>query len=142
VGLDVQRDTSPLSTPHAFFTFMMLLATVTNWEPHGLMLAGDCYAMRYGLKIQIVTLFHVSHSQHCGVMESGTVTSVYPPCHSPSGSQHLEGAVIYGKTGNNSFRDGAVDPRRLKRSATLLCELQNLYKTIDITTFWKQIYDT
>jgi hypothetical protein len=39
-GLDVQCDTSPPSAPLAFFTFVMLLSPVTNWEPHGVTLAG------------------------------------------------------------------------------------------------------
>jgi hypothetical protein len=53
--LDVKRETSSPSAPLAFFTFMILLAPVTNWEPHGVALAGYCYAMRHGMKIQIVT---------------------------------------------------------------------------------------
>jgi hypothetical protein len=40
---------------------MMLLAPVTNWEPHGVTLAGYCYAMRHGMKVQIVTPYRVSH---------------------------------------------------------------------------------
>jgi hypothetical protein len=78
-GLDVQRDTSPTSAPLAFFTFMMLLAPVTNWEPHGVTLAGYCYAMRHGTKVQIVTPYRVSHLQRYGVMVRGNVTSVYTP---------------------------------------------------------------
>jgi capsule polysaccharide modification protein KpsS len=40
-GLGVQRDTSPPPlAPLAFYTFMMLLAPVTNWEPHGVLLIG------------------------------------------------------------------------------------------------------
>jgi hypothetical protein len=75
----VQRDTSPLSAPLTFFTFMMLLAPLTNWEPHGVMLAGYCYAMRHGMKVQIVTQCRVSHFQRYGVTVRGNVTSVYPP---------------------------------------------------------------
>jgi hypothetical protein len=63
----VQRDTSPPSAPLAFFTFMMLLAPVTNWEPHGVTLAGHCYAMRHGVKVQIVTQCGVSNLQRYGV---------------------------------------------------------------------------
>jgi hypothetical protein len=55
-GLDVQRDTSPPSDPLAFFTFMMLLAPVTNWEPHGVTLAGYRYAMRERMEVQTVIL--------------------------------------------------------------------------------------
>jgi hypothetical protein len=72
----VQCDTSPLSAPLAFFTFRMLLAPVTNWEPHGITLAGYCYAIRHGMKDQIVTRYRVSHLQLYGVTESGKVTSV------------------------------------------------------------------
>jgi hypothetical protein len=75
----VQRDTSPPSAPLVFVTFMMLLAPVTNWEPHGVTLAGYCYAMRDGMKVQIVTPFRVSHLQRYGVTERVNVTSVYPP---------------------------------------------------------------
>jgi hypothetical protein len=71
----VQRDTSSPSAPLAF-TFIMLLAPVTNWEPHGVTLAGYCYAMRHGMKVQIVTAFRVSHLQSYGVTVRGNVTSV------------------------------------------------------------------
>jgi hypothetical protein len=60
-GLVVQSDTSPPSAPLAFFTFVMLLAHVTNWKPHGVTLAGYCYAMRQGMKVQIVTPYRFSH---------------------------------------------------------------------------------
>jgi hypothetical protein len=75
----VQRDTSPPSVPLAFFTFMMLLAPVTNWEPHGVTLAGYCFAMRHGMKVQIVTPYRVSHLQRYEVTVRGNDTSVYPP---------------------------------------------------------------
>jgi hypothetical protein len=58
---------------------MMLLAPVTSWEPHGVTLAGYCYAMRHGMKIQIVTPYRVSHLQRYGVTVRGNVTSVYSP---------------------------------------------------------------
>jgi hypothetical protein len=67
------------SAPLAFFTFMMLLAPVTKWEPHGVTLAGYCYAMRHGMNVQIVTPYRVSHLQRYGVTVRGNVTSVYPP---------------------------------------------------------------
>jgi hypothetical protein len=63
----------------AFFTFMMLLAPVTNWEPYGVTLAGYCYGMRHGMKVQIVNPYRVSHLQRYGVTVRGNVTSVYPP---------------------------------------------------------------
>jgi hypothetical protein len=51
----------------------------TNWEPHGVTLAGYCYAVRYGMKVHLVTLYCVSHLQRYGVTVRGNVTSVYPP---------------------------------------------------------------
>jgi hypothetical protein len=58
---------------------MMLLAPVTNWEPHGVTLAGYCYAMRHGMKVQIVSPCRVSHLQRYGIKVHGSGTSVYPP---------------------------------------------------------------
>jgi hypothetical protein len=58
---------------------MMLLAPVTNWEPHGVTFAGYCYAMRHGMKVQIVTLYCVSHWQCYGITVRGNISSVYPP---------------------------------------------------------------
>jgi hypothetical protein len=78
-GLDVQRDMSPTSSPLAFFTFMMLLSPVTKWEPCGVTLAGYCYTTGHGMKVQIVTLFRVSHLQRYSVIVRGNVTTVYPP---------------------------------------------------------------
>jgi hypothetical protein len=48
-------------------------------EPHGVTLAGYCYAMRHGMKDQIVAPYIVSHLQRYGVTVRGNVTSVYPP---------------------------------------------------------------
>jgi hypothetical protein len=50
---------------------MMLLAPVTNWEPHAVTLAGYCYAMRHGMKVQIVTPYLVSHFQRYGATARG-----------------------------------------------------------------------
>jgi hypothetical protein len=72
------RDKSPPSTPVAFFTFMMFLAPVTNWEPRGVTLAGYCYPMRHGMKNKIITPYRFSHLRRYGVMVRGKVTSVYP----------------------------------------------------------------
>jgi hypothetical protein len=58
---------------------MMLLAPVTNWEPHGVTLAAYCYAVRHGMKVQIVTPYRVNHLQRYGVTVRGNVTRVYPP---------------------------------------------------------------
>jgi hypothetical protein len=55
---------------------MMSLAPVTNWEPHGVKLAGYCYGMRHGMKVQIVTPYRVSYLQRYGVTIRGNVTSV------------------------------------------------------------------
>jgi hypothetical protein len=52
---------------------MMLLAPVTNWEPHGVTLVGYCYTM---MKIQIVIPYRVSHLQRYGVTVRGNVTSL------------------------------------------------------------------
>ena len=35
-------------------------APVTNWEPHGVMLAGYCYAVRYRMKLQLIAPYRVS----------------------------------------------------------------------------------
>jgi hypothetical protein len=48
------RDTSPLSTPLALFTFVMLMAPVTNWELPGVTLEGYYYAMRHGMEVHTV----------------------------------------------------------------------------------------
>ena len=34
-------------------------APVTNWVPHGVTLAGYCYAVRLGMKVQLVTPYRV-----------------------------------------------------------------------------------
>jgi hypothetical protein len=44
-----------------------------------LTLAGCCYVMRHGMKVQIVTLYCVSHLQRYGVTVRGNVTNVYLP---------------------------------------------------------------
>ena len=54
-------------------------ALVTNWEPQCVTLAGHCYAVRHGMKVQLVTPYCVSHLQHYGVTVRGNVASVYPP---------------------------------------------------------------
>jgi hypothetical protein len=54
-------------------------APVTNWEPQCVMLTGYCYAVRHGMKVQLITLYHVTHLQRFGVTVHGNVTSVYPP---------------------------------------------------------------
>jgi len=50
-------------------------APITNWESHGIMLTGYCYAVRHGMKVQFVTLYHVIHLQCYGVTVCGNVTS-------------------------------------------------------------------
>jgi hypothetical protein len=54
-------------------------APVTNWEPQCVTLAGCCYAVRHGMKVQLITLYHVTHLQRFGVTVHSNVTSVYPP---------------------------------------------------------------
>ena len=54
-------------------------APITNWEPHCVTLAGYCYAVRHGTKVQLVTPYRVSHLQRYGVTVRGNVTRVYPP---------------------------------------------------------------
>ena len=44
-----------------------------------LALVGYYLAVRQGMKVQLVTLYRVSHLQRYGVMVRGNVTSVYPP---------------------------------------------------------------
>jgi hypothetical protein len=36
-------------------------APVTNWEPHDVTLAGHCYQMKQGVKVQIINTYRVSH---------------------------------------------------------------------------------
>ena len=65
--VDGQRDTSP---PPA--------APVTNWERQSVTLVGYCYAVRHGMKVQLVTPYRVSLLQRYVVTVRGNVTSVYP----------------------------------------------------------------
>jgi hypothetical protein len=71
--VDGQRDTSP---PSALFSYSLkrniykctrpLLAAdiprapVTNWEAQCVTLAGCCYAVGHGMKVQLVTPYRVS----------------------------------------------------------------------------------
>ena len=66
--MDGQRDTSPQPA-----------APVTNRERQCVTLAGYCYAVRHGMKVQLVTPHRVSLLQRYGVTVRGNVTSVYPP---------------------------------------------------------------
>jgi len=52
---------------------------VTNWEPRGVTLAGCRYALRHGMKVQLVTPYRVSHLQRYGVTVRCNVISVCPP---------------------------------------------------------------
>ena len=54
-------------------------APVTNWEPQCVTLAGYSYAVRHGMKVQLVTSYRVSHLQPYGVTVRGNVTGVYQP---------------------------------------------------------------
>ena len=75
-GVDGQRDTSP---PPAASCKDIALAAVTNWERQCVTLAGYCYAVRHGMKVQLVTPYRVSLLQRYGVTVHDNVTSVYPP---------------------------------------------------------------
>jgi len=54
-------------------------APVTNWEPQRVTVAGCCYAVSHGMKVQLVTPYRVSHLQRYGVTVRDSVTSAYPP---------------------------------------------------------------
>jgi hypothetical protein len=54
-------------------------APVTNWERQCVTLAGYCYAVRHGMKVQLVTPYRVSLLQRYGLTARGNVTSVYLP---------------------------------------------------------------
>jgi hypothetical protein len=54
-------------------------APITNWEPQCIIRTGYCYAARHRMKVQLVTLYRVSHLQRYGVAVRGNITSVYPP---------------------------------------------------------------
>jgi len=53
-------------------------ASVTNCKPRCVRLAGY-YAVRYGMKVQLVTLYCVIHMQRYEVKLRRNVTYVYPP---------------------------------------------------------------
>jgi hypothetical protein len=59
-------------------------AHVTNWEPQCETLAGYCYAVRHGMKVQLITPYRVSHLQRYSLTVRSNVTSVYLPLQSPS----------------------------------------------------------
>jgi hypothetical protein len=61
------------------FSALLFIPPVTNWEPQCVALAGYCYVVRHGMKVQLVTPYRVSHLQRYGVAARGNVTSVYPP---------------------------------------------------------------
>jgi hypothetical protein len=84
---------------------MMLLGPLTNWEPHGVTLAGYCYAIRHGMKVQIVTLYRVSHLQRYGITVRGNVTSVYPPSDVTICS--LTGTNILEESSDSTFKVGS-----------------------------------
>jgi hypothetical protein len=81
-----------------------LQAPVTNWEPHGVTLAGHCYAMRHGMKVQIVTAYRVSQLQRYGVTVRGNVTSVYPSSDSHLTSSKQTSGQLEISTKSNFFR--------------------------------------
>ena len=52
-------------------------ALVTNWESRGVTLAGY-YAVRYGMKVRLVTPYRVTHLQRYEIALRGNVTRVCP----------------------------------------------------------------
>jgi len=58
-------------------------APVTNWESQCVTLAGYCYAVRHGMKFQLITSYRVSHLQRYDVTPRGNVTSVFPSLNRP-----------------------------------------------------------
>ena len=65
-------------------------APVTNWEPQCVTLAGYCYSVRHGMRVQLVTPYRVSHLQRYGVTVRGNVTSVDPTLQ----VRHLTGLLM------------------------------------------------
>jgi hypothetical protein len=74
--VDGKRDASP---PSAVSCKDIARVPVKNWEPQCVKLAGYRYAVRHGMKVQLVTPYRVSHLQRYGVTARSNVTSVYPP---------------------------------------------------------------
>ena len=79
-------------------------APVTNWETHGVTLAGYCYAVRHGMKVQLVTPYRVSHLQRYGVTVPGNVTSVYS-------QRRLDG--FHGRSGHDNGKNKLLFPYRM-----------------------------
>jgi hypothetical protein len=52
---------------------------VRNWELQCVTLTGYYYAVKHGMKVQLVTPYRVSHLQRYGVTVRGNVTNVYQP---------------------------------------------------------------
>jgi hypothetical protein len=50
---------------------------VTNWESQCATLAGYCHAVKHGMKVQLVTPYHVSHLQRYGFTVRGNVTLIF-----------------------------------------------------------------
>ena len=54
-------------------------APVTNWEQHGVKLAGYCYAVRHRMQVQLLPPYRVSQLQRYGITTRSNETIVYPP---------------------------------------------------------------
>ena len=54
-------------------------ASVTNWEPRSVKLAGYCYAVRHGMKVQLVTPYPGRHSQRYGTRNVKVCTHLKIP---------------------------------------------------------------
>jgi hypothetical protein len=97
-------------------------APVTKWEPHCVTLAGYCYAVWHGMKVQLVILYRVSHLQRYSVTVRGNVISVYP--HKMCNSSRYSYMEKVNASGNSKHRSTAhsssATPTQLSRF-TLPC---------------------
>jgi hypothetical protein len=121
-GLDVQRDMSPPSAPLTFFTFMMLLSPVTNWEPHGVPFAGCCYAMRHGMKVQITTPYRVSQLQRYSMRQHYKCVPTFRYCAVLGGNSLLmlwENQLVPSPRVKKSKRENRVQPELTTQSSFL-----------------------
>jgi hypothetical protein len=62
-SVTVTRNHRPLLYESAASCKDIARPPLTNWEPHCLKLAGYCYTVRQGMKVQLVTPYHVIHLQ-------------------------------------------------------------------------------
>jgi len=78
-------------------------ATVTNWETRSLRFAGFSYAVRHGMKVQLVTPYRIGHLQRYGVTIRANVTCVDPSLEcffcavGPNVRHHLDETLCLGR---------------------------------------------